>query len=119
MQFRNAGLVEVVLQALAKSRLAPERLEIEITEGVLLVTTAEGVETEAEFNGARLEGCTEVQGFLFGRAMKASDVTALLRPPSNVLRTQRDTKARRASPQSSPRSGGALRHAANMSRRLS
>jgi EAL domain-containing protein (putative c-di-GMP-specific phosphodiesterase class I) len=39
-----------------------------------IATTAEGVETEEELAGARLEGCTEVQGFLFGRAVSASDI---------------------------------------------
>lgn len=37
IQFHNEGLVEVVLQALAASGLDPNRLELEITEGVLLV----------------------------------------------------------------------------------
>ncbi|WP_407522242.1 PAS domain-containing protein [Methylobacterium oryzisoli] len=36
IQFRDDGLVDVVAQALAAASLAPERLEIEITEGVLL-----------------------------------------------------------------------------------
>jgi diguanylate cyclase (GGDEF)-like protein/PAS domain S-box-containing protein len=36
VQFRNPGLVKIVTETLAKSNLAPERLEIEITEAVLL-----------------------------------------------------------------------------------
>ena len=40
VQFRNTGLVDVVLQALASSGLAPNRLELEITEGVLLTEHA-------------------------------------------------------------------------------
>jgi EAL domain-containing protein (putative c-di-GMP-specific phosphodiesterase class I) len=39
-----------------------------------IATTAEGVETEEELAGARLEGCTEVQGFLFGRAVSAGEI---------------------------------------------
>jgi diguanylate cyclase (GGDEF)-like protein len=35
-QFRNSGLLEVIVNALAASGLAPARLEIEITESVLL-----------------------------------------------------------------------------------
>jgi EAL domain-containing protein (putative c-di-GMP-specific phosphodiesterase class I) len=35
-QFRNPGLVQVVVGALAESGLAPERLELEITETILL-----------------------------------------------------------------------------------
>ena len=36
MQFRSAGLVQTVVSALAASGLAPERLELEITETILL-----------------------------------------------------------------------------------
>ncbi len=41
VQFRRPGLVETVQQALRQADLAPERLEIEITEGVLLTETPE------------------------------------------------------------------------------
>ena len=40
LQFRNEHLVDVVAAALADSGLAPERLELEITEGALLEYTA-------------------------------------------------------------------------------
>lgn len=154
VQFRHAGLIDMVFQSLAASGLAPSRLELEITENVLLTehaatlailhrlhgigvrvvmddfgtghssigylrsfpfdkikidrsfiasmstdasslaiiravaglggslgitTTAEGVETEEALAGARLEGCTEVQGFLFGRATCASEIADVLR----------------------------------------
>src|SRR6185295_577951 len=36
VQFRNRGLVTTVTQALAAAQLAPSRLELEITEAVLL-----------------------------------------------------------------------------------
>ncbi len=36
IQFRNPGFVQVVVSALAASGLPPERLELEITEGMLL-----------------------------------------------------------------------------------
>ena len=36
IQFRNPGFVQIVISALAASGLAPERLELEITEGMLL-----------------------------------------------------------------------------------
>jgi diguanylate cyclase (GGDEF)-like protein len=39
VQFRGAKLLEAVLTALAVSKLRPDRLELEITEGVLLVET--------------------------------------------------------------------------------
>ncbi len=41
VQFRRRGLTETVLQALASSGLAPERLEIEITESIFLDSSDE------------------------------------------------------------------------------
>ena len=41
-------------------------------------TTAEGVETDAQLTQIRAEGCTEVQGFIFGRPLPASEIPALL-----------------------------------------
>ena len=153
VQFRNRGLVQAVIAALAYSGLAPQRLELEITESVLLAetdsnlatlhqlrglgvrismddfgtgysslsylrafpfdkikidrsfvselanrpdcvaivraisglgrslgitTTAEGVETAEQLDRLRIEGCTEVQGFLFSAARPAAEVAALL-----------------------------------------
>jgi len=43
-QFRQAGLVEQVQRALREGGLAPEHLELEITEGVLMAQTAEMVQ---------------------------------------------------------------------------
>ena len=40
-QFKNGDLVQVVTRALARSDLAPERLELEITESILLENTEE------------------------------------------------------------------------------
>ena len=45
IQFKNSGLVSVVESALASSGLAPERLEVEITESVLLDNTLGNVGT--------------------------------------------------------------------------
>ncbi|MFX5574585.1 EAL domain-containing protein, partial [Acinetobacter baumannii] len=36
LQFRNSGFASIVFQALGRSGLAPNRLEIEITESVFL-----------------------------------------------------------------------------------
>jgi EAL domain-containing protein (putative c-di-GMP-specific phosphodiesterase class I) len=41
-------------------------------------TTAEGIETSEQFERLREDGCTEVQGYLFGRPMSASDVVPLI-----------------------------------------
>ncbi|MDX6412343.1 MAG: hypothetical protein QOE91_1859, partial [Gaiellaceae bacterium] len=152
VQFRSRGLVEVVIGALATSGLRPGRLELEITETVLLAdteatlavlhqlrglgvriamddfgtgysslsylqtfpfdrikidrsfvkgvaedigslnivravaalakgigmaTTAEGVETQEQLDAVKAEGCTEMQGFLFSRALPARDIERL------------------------------------------
>jgi diguanylate cyclase (GGDEF)-like protein len=152
-QFKNKSLLSSVVSALAASKLSPNRLELEITESVLLqdsgstlavlhelrelgvrismddfgtgysslsylrkfpfdkikidqsfifdmsdhddslaivraviamgsglgiATTAEGVETTEQFKRLKLEGCTEVQGYLFSPPRPAGDVKALL-----------------------------------------
>ena len=154
VQFRHRGLVSVVASALANAGLDPARLELEITEGVLMqsddrtintlhrlkalgirialddfgtgysslshlrsfpfdkikidrsfvadvetgtdaaaiiravanlgaslgiTTTAEGIETEAQFDRLRDEGCTQVQGYLLGHPVDARAIDALLR----------------------------------------
>jgi EAL domain-containing protein (putative c-di-GMP-specific phosphodiesterase class I) len=43
-----------------------------------MVTTGEGVETREEVDFLRREGCTEAQGYFFGKAMTASDVKGAL-----------------------------------------
>jgi EAL domain-containing protein (putative c-di-GMP-specific phosphodiesterase class I) len=151
-QFRSPGLVQVIFNALATSGLAAERLELEITETVLLqdseatliklyqlrelgvriamddfgtgysslsylqsfpfdkikidrsfieditesagslnivravaalakglgmTTTAEGVETKEQLDAIAMEGCTEMQGFLFSRPLPAQEIERL------------------------------------------
>jgi EAL domain-containing protein (putative c-di-GMP-specific phosphodiesterase class I) len=153
LQFRSAGLVDTIVDALSASGLPAERLELEITETTLLneseatlstlyqlralgvriamddfgtgysslsylqsfpfdkikidrsfvkditdgvgslnivravtamatglgmVTTAEGVETSEQLEMVRTEGCTEIQGFVFSKAVPASEVEQLL-----------------------------------------
>ncbi|MCW3848226.1 EAL domain-containing protein [Sphingomonas sp. LB-2] len=153
VQFRRPGLKELVMQALAASRLAPSQLELEITESIFLEgseatlkilhslralgvrialddfgtgysslsyllrfpfdkikidrsfiqnlltrpgataivhaitglantlgieTTAEGVEESDQLAELRRHGCSSVQGFLFSRAIEASQIAALL-----------------------------------------
>ena len=153
VQFRRPGFFEIVLEALHQAHLEPGRLELEITEGVLLTETsetlvtlqrlreigivitmgdfgtgysslgylrkfrfdkikidqsfvsrlgqdpeseaivravlrmshamgirvnAEGVERQEQMQLLRDEGCEEVQGFLFGRPMSASNFAELL-----------------------------------------
>jgi EAL domain-containing protein (putative c-di-GMP-specific phosphodiesterase class I) len=153
VQFRNRGLVQAVVSALAHSGLSASRLELEITESVLLgeteanlatlhslralgasismddfgtgysslsylrsfpfdkikidrsfvnemmeradcvaiiravaglgmslgiATTAEGVETSAQLDRLRAEGCTEIQGYLVSPPRPASEVARIL-----------------------------------------
>jgi diguanylate cyclase (GGDEF)-like protein len=44
-QFRSPGLIQVVMSALASSGLAPDRLELEITESILLQDSAATIAT--------------------------------------------------------------------------
>lgn len=157
VQFKSRDLVRVVTLALAVSGLQPARLELEITEGVLLMdtketleilhqlrglgarfslddfgtgysslsylrsfpfdkikidqsfvqdihlnsqslaivraisglasslgikTTAEGIESREQLDQLRSEGCTEAQGYFFGRPMNAASAIKLLRDNS-------------------------------------
>jgi EAL domain-containing protein (putative c-di-GMP-specific phosphodiesterase class I) len=43
-----------------------------------IATTAEGVETQEQLNQLRLEGCTEVQGFLLSAPRPASELAGLI-----------------------------------------
>ena len=53
IQFANAGLPALVTSALAASQLAPDRLELEITESVFL---GEGADTQAMFDALKRLG---------------------------------------------------------------
>ncbi len=161
IQFKKKGLLPSVVSALAASGLSPDRLELEITESVLLqeceatlavlqelrqlgvrislddfgtgysslsylrkfpfdkikidqsfifdmsdhsdslaivraviamgsglgiATTAEGVETLAQFKQLKLEGCTEVQGYLFSPPRPAAELKGLLASINPKLR---------------------------------
>ena len=50
-----------------------------------IVTTAEGVETDAQFDLLRLEGCTQAQGYLFSRPRPAAEVENMLTQPRQRL----------------------------------
>ena len=50
-----------------------------LSRSLCMTTTAEGVETREQLDQMIAEGCTEVQGFLFGRPKPASDVARYLR----------------------------------------
>jgi diguanylate cyclase (GGDEF)-like protein len=58
--------------------LAIVRAVIAMGSGLGIATTAEGVETAEQFKQLKLEGCTEVQGYLFSPPRPAAEVKNLL-----------------------------------------
>ncbi|BAK66925.1 putative signaling protein [Sphingobium sp. SYK-6] len=60
-----------------RESLAIVRAVVAMAQGLDMETTAEGVETEGEFDLLRALGCTNVQGYYFGRPMPAADARAL------------------------------------------
>jgi diguanylate cyclase (GGDEF)-like protein len=57
------------------------RAIIGLAKGLGLVTTAEGIEKASQLEGLKADGCMEGQGFLFGKAIPAKEIPALLRQP--------------------------------------
>ncbi|MFN3545724.1 MAG: EAL domain-containing protein [Thiobacillus sp.] len=55
------------------------RAVIQLARGLRLETMAEGVETPAQLEFLRNEGCQDVQGFLFSQPLPAADLPARLR----------------------------------------
>ena len=55
------------------------RAVVGLCAGLNMTTTAEGVETQAQLNQLRAEGCTEIQGFLFSRPTRAANVLQTIR----------------------------------------
>ncbi len=53
-----------------------------------IATTAEGVETQAQLDQLRVEGCREVQGYLFSRPVPAAEVERLLATTLTALKLQ-------------------------------
>ena len=60
-----------------RESIAVIRAVVAMAEGLDMVTTAEGVESEADFELVRTLGCRRVQGYYFGRPMQAKDARAL------------------------------------------
>lgn len=62
-----------------REAIAIIRAVVAMADSLDMTTTAEGVETEAEFELLRSLGCSRIQGYYFGRPMPASDVDALFK----------------------------------------
>ena len=58
----------------AASSLNIVRAVAALAKGLGMETTAEGVETRQQFEAVKLEGCTEMQGFLFSRARPGHEI---------------------------------------------
>ena len=57
------------------------RAIIALAKGLGLVTTAEGIESSGQLADLLADGCQEGQGYLFGKAMPAAEIPALLAHP--------------------------------------
>ena len=58
------------------------RAVVAMADSLEMSTTAEGVETEAELALVRHHGCKKIQGYYYGRPMRAPDAMALFRRPA-------------------------------------
>jgi EAL domain-containing protein (putative c-di-GMP-specific phosphodiesterase class I) len=54
------------------------RATIGLAKGLGLVTTAEGIESPDQLSALRADGCVQGQGYLFGQAVPAEGIPALL-----------------------------------------
>jgi len=61
-----------------KDSMAIIRAVVGLGNSLGMVTTGEGVETQEEVDYLKREGCTEAQGYFFGKARPAKDAAALL-----------------------------------------
>ena len=50
---------------------------VSLANSLGMTTTAEGVERQSQLDALRLEGCTEVQGFLFSKAVPSEELSDL------------------------------------------
>ena len=67
----------------ATESIAIIRAVVALADSLGMATTAEGAETELEVETIRNLGCSNIQGYYYGRPMPASDALALFRPPES------------------------------------
>jgi EAL domain-containing protein (putative c-di-GMP-specific phosphodiesterase class I) len=68
-----------------RESLAIIRAVVALAQSLDLHTTAEGVETEAECEVIRALGCTNIQGYYFGRPMPSLEALAMFGDPSSQV----------------------------------
>ncbi len=73
--------------------LAIVRAVTGLSKSLGIATTAEGVETAKQLETLKLEGCTEVQGYLFSRPRPASELRELLNCDRELLTNPSLTKS--------------------------
>lgn len=81
-QFSTIKIDRSFVQGAAKNSaesLAIIRAVVAMADSLGMSTTAEGAETEEEFEMIRQLGCRKVQGYLFGKPMVAEEAAALIR----------------------------------------
>ena len=62
-----------------------------------MTTTAEGVETQQQLDQMRAEGCTEAQGYFYGKPMPANEIAQLLAGTETSTAAERITASEKAS----------------------
>jgi diguanylate cyclase (GGDEF)-like protein/PAS domain S-box-containing protein len=80
-QFSTIKIDRSFVQGAAKKSaesLAIIRAVVAMADSLGMTTTAEGAETEEEFEMIRELGCTKVQGYLFGKPMVAEEARKLM-----------------------------------------
>jgi len=73
----------------SKESLAIIRAVVAMADSLEMTTTAEGVESAEEAEMIRKLGCTKIQGYYFGRPMRAEDALQLFRRRAAVVPPQR------------------------------
>jgi EAL domain-containing protein (putative c-di-GMP-specific phosphodiesterase class I) len=79
--FDKIKIDRTFIQGMAQdeSSSAIVRAVVGLSSRLGMTTTAEGVETAAQLDEVRAEGCTEVQGFYFSAAKPASELPLLIK----------------------------------------
>ena len=85
-QFSTIKVDRSFVQGAAKGTpesIAIIRAVVALADSLGMATTAEGAETELEVETIRTLGCSNIQGYYYGRPMPSSDVLVLFRAPES------------------------------------